>query len=54
MLVSSAVLISRNNSIMRLISFAKNGSNQRSIVSVYGPSVVTGLFFAQGIDVTFK
>jgi hypothetical protein len=35
MLVS--ILISRNHSITRLISFAKNGSNQRSIVSVYGP-----------------
>jgi hypothetical protein len=33
----SAVLISCNHSIMRLISFSKNGSNQRSILSVYGP-----------------
>jgi hypothetical protein len=33
----SAVLISRNHSIMRLISFAKNCSIQRSIVFVYGP-----------------
>jgi hypothetical protein len=33
----SAVLISRNHSITHLISFTKNGSNQRSILSVYGP-----------------
>jgi hypothetical protein len=38
MLVSSFNLF-RNHSIMSLISFAKNGSNQRSIVSVYGPEV---------------
>jgi len=31
-------LVLFNHSIPRLISFAKNGSNQRSIVSVYGPS----------------
>ncbi len=35
MLVSS--LISCNHSITRLISFTKNGSNQRSILSVYRP-----------------
>ncbi len=36
----SAVLISRNHSITRLISFAKYGSNhQRSILFVYGPSM---------------
>ncbi len=34
----SAVLISCNHSITRLISFTINGSNQRSILSVYGPS----------------
>jgi hypothetical protein len=33
----SAVLISFNHSITRLISFTKNCSNQRSILSVYGP-----------------
>ncbi len=33
----SAVLICCNHSITRLISFTKNGSNQRSILSVYGP-----------------
>jgi hypothetical protein len=34
----SAFLISCNHSITRLISFTKNTSNQRSILSVYGPS----------------
>ncbi len=33
----SAVLISCNHSIPRIISFTKNCSKQRSIVSVYGP-----------------
>jgi hypothetical protein len=33
----SAVSISCNHSITRIISFTKNGSKQRSIVSVYGP-----------------
>jgi hypothetical protein len=33
----SAVLISCNHLITRLISFTKNSSNQRSILSVYGP-----------------
>jgi hypothetical protein len=32
----SAVLISRNHSLTRLISFTKNGSNGRSILSLYG------------------
>jgi hypothetical protein len=35
----SAVLISCNHLITRLISFTKNPSNQRSILSVHGPSV---------------
>jgi hypothetical protein len=34
--VRPAILISRNHSITRLISFTKNVSNQRSILSVYG------------------
>jgi hypothetical protein len=33
----SAVLISCNHSTTRIISFTKNASNQRSVVSVYGP-----------------
>ncbi len=35
----SAVLISCNHSITRIISFTKNGSKQGSIVSVYGPCI---------------
>jgi hypothetical protein len=38
----SAVLISCNHSITRIISYTKNGSKQRSIVSVYGPETETG------------
>ncbi len=33
----SAVLISPNNSIARLISFTKSASNRRSLLSEYGP-----------------
>ena len=33
----SAVFISPNHSITCIISFTKNASNQRSILSVYGP-----------------
>jgi hypothetical protein len=33
----SAVLISCNHPITRLISVTKNASNQRSVLSVYGP-----------------
>ncbi len=44
-----SVLISRNHSITCLISFSKSRSNQRSIVSVYGPqsifSLLVQLFF---------
>jgi hypothetical protein len=37
-LLVNSFLISRNHSIItRIISFTKNGSKQRSIVSVYGP-----------------
>jgi hypothetical protein len=41
----SAVLISCNHSITRLISFTKNASNQRSILSVYGPRGGTSFNF---------
>jgi hypothetical protein len=39
----SAVLISRNHSITRIISFTKNASNQRSIPSVYEPWILLNL-----------
>jgi hypothetical protein len=39
MLVSSYNLSQSLNYCTRLISFTKNGSNQRSILSVYGPKM---------------
>ncbi len=42
----SVVFISCNHSITRLISFTKDASNQRSILSVYGPWVgITGYLY---------
>ncbi len=49
----SAVLISRKHSITCLISFTKNASNQRSILSVYGPRVSGFRFYPLNSDLMF-
>ncbi len=48
----SVILISCNHSITRLISFTKNGSNQRSILSLYGPSSLQDIQLVQWIPVS--